>query len=489
MSTPKEAHDRIQRAGKGLLIYAFSLMKTGEAHEMNNEAWLRPIEKMLDALGELIQLERQAITIVVHEGIAKVNSHALWLDKGAVEQANELEQWLARREAGGIIFKQKPKDPEIRQFFSQFARFRAPEGTKDQMKALAEAIEAAGVTNMKLAPQPLALDGVGTGVRGVATLWHYAKSAAAMSEVLRLVPVEVRSARRIAQELVDTCTVEQDLLCAMPLLASGDEPYRRAVDVAVLVAATARGLGLSRTECADLTTLALLHVEGHAYANPDPTEFTVPEAVGVLAVRQLAEATRVTPPLALRVAASLEWAIGPTSSGPPYLAGPPQPIAPSQLIALASAYLNQVRGDGKRPAQSPLKVGLQLLSAPPSHLDPSLVRCFVATMGLLPVSTIVELHNGDLGVVADVDHLRGRKVYGASPAPVSARRHIVVERMRTRAGQVVPERKARVQLGEDDGQGGEWTVHRTLARDGLEDLVLRALIRRPSTVVAQMGLR
>ena len=52
----------------------------------------------------------------------------------------------------------------------------------------------------------------------------------------------------------------------------------------------------------------------------------------------------------------------------------------------------------------------------------------------------------------------------------------------------LPERRARVRLG-DEGEAGEWTIQRTLALDGLRDLVVRALIRRPSTVVAQMGLR
>jgi hypothetical protein len=61
--------------------------------------------------------------------------------------------------------------------------------------------------------------------------------------------------------------------------------------------------------------------------------------------------------------------------------------------------------------------------------------------------------------------------------------------MRTQRGQVVPERRARVELGEVDERGDAWSVVRTLERTGNEDLVQRALIRRPSTVVAQMGLR
>jgi hypothetical protein len=61
--------------------------------------------------------------------------------------------------------------------------------------------------------------------------------------------------------------------------------------------------------------------------------------------------------------------------------------------------------------------------------------------------------------------------------------------MRTSSGQLVPERQARVRLGDDDADGTPWRVARTLASAGWEDLVTRALLQRPSTVVMQMGLR
>ena len=88
------------------------------------------------------------------------------------EVTQELEQWLARREAGGIIFSSRPTDDEVRRFFFHFARFRAPAETKNQFGALAAHLTADGITRLKLAPQPVRLEGVGQGVRGVATLWQ-----------------------------------------------------------------------------------------------------------------------------------------------------------------------------------------------------------------------------------------------------------------------------------------------------------------------------
>ncbi|MEZ4431607.1 MAG: hypothetical protein R3F65_04280 [bacterium] len=484
----EDTHDRIQAAGKNLLLYAFSLMKTGEVHELNNEAWIRPAEKLVEALDPLIKIERQTITFVVHEGVAQINSHALWLDRSTQDQAQELEQQLARREAGGFIFTKKPDDAELRRFFYLFARYRPPADAQDQMAALVAKLTEDGIEDIKVAPRPLRLEGVGQGVRGVAALWHYAKAVAGIGDLLRRTPVEIKAARRVAQELVDACAVEQDLLFALPLLARDRSAAHAAVDAAVIAAGFGRGLGLSAIACADLATAALLGRVGEAYANPDPDHFTAAEAAAVAAVRQLDDGGRFTPLLARRVVAAVEARLGPDGQGPPYLVAAPRPRPTSQLVALIEHYLGRIRGDAERPPASPLEVALALAHHPPPHIDPAMARVFVAVVGLFPVGTVVELHNGDLAVVADIDHLRGRHLYRKTPAPVTQQGGVWLERLRDAQGKVIPERRARVRLG-DEGEAGEWTIRRTLAPDAHRDLIVRALVRRPSTVVAQLGLR
>ena len=75
-----DVHQRIQAAGKQVVVYVYSLMKTGELHDLNNDAYVRPNEKLSEALEGLSKIERQALTLVLHEGIVQINSHALWLD-------------------------------------------------------------------------------------------------------------------------------------------------------------------------------------------------------------------------------------------------------------------------------------------------------------------------------------------------------------------------------------------------------------------------
>ncbi len=482
-------NDQVQAAGKQVLLFVYSLIKTGEVHELNNEAWIRPTEKIVDNLATLFQMERQALTFVVSEGIAQINSHALWLDTSTQEQANELEAFMARHECGGIMFKERPREEDVKNFFYVFARFRAPEGEENPMKAIQEELASKQIQHIVLAPRPLRLEGVGTGVRGVASYWYYSKCAAGMGEVLSKTPIEVKAARRVGQEIVDTLATEQDFLCALTLISRSEEPHRRAVDTAVLVGATARGLGLSAIKCADLTSTALLAKAGKAYQNPDPTEFSIGEAAGVLVARQLLEGSKFTGDLARRVSTAIEHSLGADGKGPPFLTGAPGLQLGSQLVALATDYLDRVRGLDGMPPSSPLQVALDLLQKPPAHVELPLVRAFVGSIGLLPVSTVVELQNGDLGVVCDVDHLRGRSVYRKSPPPVSAPRKIYVERMRDKEGKVVPERKSRIQL-DTPGEGGDmWAATRTFKSEGLEDLITRAMIRRPATLIAQLGVK
>ena len=122
----------------------------------------------------LLKQEQRAVTFVVHEGIAQINNHALWLDRTTLEQAQELEQYLGAREAGGIIFVSKPAEEQLKQFFFSLARFRPPADSDEPLKALQDEIQNQGIEQLKVAPQPLRLDGIGQGVRGVNALWFFA---------------------------------------------------------------------------------------------------------------------------------------------------------------------------------------------------------------------------------------------------------------------------------------------------------------------------
>ncbi|MBU1432507.1 hypothetical protein KKF91_18360 [Myxococcota bacterium] len=482
-----DGHDMVQALGKALLVYIYSLMKTGEIHDLNNDAWHRPIEKFKDVAQRLLALE-QSVTVVITEGVAQVNSHALWLDPNVAEQANELEGWLARREAGGIVISELPSNNEVLHFFYEFARFRPAPDEEAPFQALTAHLEGLSINRLRIAPRPLRLEGVGRGVRGVPSLWFYAKHTAALQDFVEESPLQLRVARRMAQEIVDACAAEQDLLLALTTMGQEDTPARRALDACIFVAAISRGLGLAALDCAENAAAALLHCAGQAYDNPDPNVFNLPEITHSLIINALIEGAKLSGHLAtqINVGVSALTAFDPQAA--PYLIAPPRAHPVAQLVAIGNRYLDMLRGV-KSKREHPTVAALRLLEEAPEALEPSLVRLFVAVIGVLPVGTLVELQNNDIGVIADVDHLRGREVYRAASPPVLRPQKITVERMRDHAGRMIPERRARVILGEDAPDGGAWRAERVLESKGLEDLQLRGLIRRPSTVIAQIGLR
>ena len=98
-----EQSEKVQTAGRNLLLYIFSMIKTGEIHDLNNEAWIRPSEKINDVIRELFKYERRRLTFIIHEGTAQLNSHALWLDKNTMETTEEMERMFAMREIGGVM--------------------------------------------------------------------------------------------------------------------------------------------------------------------------------------------------------------------------------------------------------------------------------------------------------------------------------------------------------------------------------------------------
>jgi hypothetical protein len=187
-----------------------------------------------------------------------------------------------------------------------------------------------------------------------------------------------------------------------------------------------------------------------------------------------------------------------TPSAPPAAARPTSSAAPAPTLVSAGPRSSRVhmarpgaRSRGARRPSAPGGGALPVALAPPRQVDPAagadLRRDRRAACRSAPCSNSRITTSA---IVADVEHLRGRGLYGsADTPPVAAPRKIWIERMRTPRGEVVPERQARVCLGATTPEGDDWAVRRTLSPDGWGPVVMRALLRRPSTVVMQLGLR
>ncbi len=481
-----EQSEKIQAAGRNLLLYIYAMFKTGEIHDLNNDAWLRPCEKISDVLRELFKYEKRRVTFILYEGTAQINAHALWLDKSSLETTQELEQFFAQREMGGIIFREVPKDDSLKEFFYQVARFSAADSESNHHKALTDLLVKRGVSSLTVAPRPNRLDQVGTGVRGVRSIWTYAKSVAAFAEIYNRKPVEIKQARRLVQEIVDTCSHEQDLLVALALAGGERNRERLSVDASILAVAVGRGLGLSRMLCGDLAMATLLSEIGGAYYSDREKNIDASFAVAGLTFRQLAEGSSLTNAFLNRIGVAVEWA-QPLRTDAYQMSGVPSSLPMSAIVRCCRMILNKVHGLDGAPT-TVLGALQEVQEAATASVDKRAVSLFALTIGFLPVGSLVKLQNDDLAVVAEIDHIRGVRSFNASDPPLAKPKKIFVKRLVNGAGKTISEREARICLGESASEG-EWTVHGVVSGLGLEKHVLKGLFSNPEVVRTQLGVQ
>ena len=489
MSTQKlsnEQREKVQSAGRNLLLYIYAMFKTGEIHDLNNDAWLRPSEKISDVLRELFKYEKRRVTFILYEGTAQINSHALWLDKSTLETTQELEQFFAQREIGGIVFREVPRADSLKEFFYEVSRFALSDSEQGPYKTLTDILVKRGISALTIAPRPNRLEQVGTGVRGVRSIWTYAKSVAAFSEIYNRKPVEVKQARRLVQEIVDACTQEQDLIVALALSGGDRTRERLSVDVAILCVAVGRGLGLSRTLCGDLAMTGLLSEIGGAYTNERETKVDASFVFAGLTFRQLAEGSSLTHAFLNRIGVAVEWA-DPTRDEAYQLEGAPSSLPMSALIRCCRNILSKVHGL-QGPPTTVLDALSQFRETATSSVDKRALSLFALTIGFLPVGSLVKLHNNDLAVVTEIDHIRSVRAFSAVDLPLVKAKKVYVRRLVTGEGKAISERQARVCLGES-APSGEWTVHSLLSNFGLEQYVLRGLFPNPGVVRSQLGVQ
>ena len=449
--------------------------------------------QLLGASRKLTDSDKSDLELRVVEGTARVNGQALWSDAEGCEQTLLLENRLNELGASGFTLTAELGETpaadaaELEAFFDVVRSLTPPEAGRNRLRAAREALREADVWRIKLTPQPP--DPIAdVKLRGVLSLWHYGKAIVAMQAVFERTPIDVELVRKVAWGLVDAASHELDFLTALPTL--GHAPIgaaRRAVDVAVLLLATAVNLELERARYADLALHGLLHEAGRAYRDPERSEFTEAEAVAALAAMQLVDAEQIDAELVLRVAAGIEHGVGPGRTGPPFLPAAPSLLPISQLIALARTYIDLVRGTEHSEPLTPLQAIIMLLQSPPRHIDPNLVHVMATAVGFLPVGSVVELNNGDIAIVVRVE--RGSTSKGGTLPQFGAPPVTWVQRVRAASGEEIDEVEGPLCVSLLDNDSESWRIVRTLVPNKAErELIARTLLERPAEAAAHLGL-
>lgn len=476
-STPPFGGGRDRR--QAVIAQLVSLLDLGGRAEADGDRERDVAGRLVRDLRALASGDPPRIAVRIVDGEATLNASPMHLDAGGYRRALDLETRLQRWGAGGLDFGVDIEADELVRFFG--ALTAAAASGPEAMGTLTRVAREAGVWNARLTPRrdvPAGCD-----EREVEAVWTYAASVAGARALYSDWPVDEALATRHACAIARMVDRAPDLGVGLTTLGRrrGGAP-RRAVDVAVLLAAVGGALGLERRTRAGLARVGLLHEVGRGAGNPDRSRFRDAEAAALISVQRLAEADAIDGDLAREVAVAIEHAIGARGIGPPHLALAPPPLPISQLVAVARAWLaGQVAVDDRPPA-SALESMVGLLRAPPGQAERSIVQAFACAIGFWTIGTVVDLHNGDVGVVVRVARDPGETL------PLLRKQHVTIRRVRDAAGEPIDIDAAPVVLDGPGPDGRPWTAWRARPMAAVSDPELsRAVLDDPDALAAWLA--
>ncbi len=240
------------------------------------------------------------------------------------------------------------------------------------------------------------------------SVWQSGRNLAddLLKDVARNQPLPIPEARALVRQCVDSLLRNENALLWFTRLKTRDEyTALHCLSVAVLAAGFARALGHSESEMEEIGLAGLLHDVGKMKIDVNilnkPARLTAEEYAHVKQHAQIGYELLLQQQGAPGVAIESAWTHHERMDGNGYPRGLPGEKIPyfGRLIAIVDAYDAITSHRVYDPAHSVLKAVKILVEESGTHFDAELVKRFVDWLGVFPVGTLVELQDGEVGVV------------------------------------------------------------------------------------------
>jgi putative nucleotidyltransferase with HDIG domain len=221
-------------------------------------------------------------------------------------------------------------------------------------------------------------------------------------------PVDLTHVTPLIEEMINSVFRNPDALLALTRIRRvGRYTFEHSVNVAVLMIAFARTLGLNRAIIRDIGIGALLHDLGKALVPAailnKPGQLTDGEFAvmreHVIHTRSILSKIPGIPTIALAVA--LEHHERMDGSGYPYEKTGTLISRYGQMAAIVDVYDAITSNRIYHKAMEPHQALRKLLEWSRHHFDPGLVQQFIRCVGIYPIGTLVRLRSGRLGIVVE----------------------------------------------------------------------------------------
>ena len=404
----------LREHGESLIIHLFAAGRTLRLYDANNRAAQRSLSEVMRPLHRLLDREGRVFVRVSNDTML-INEHRIHVDP---QHYQPFEYWITEMKKRGveaIEFSDGIREEELAPFLVEF--FKSAEG-EDACAEIESRLKAAGVVSISLTQwveRETTLTDTprkGSDVRQESQRVYF-RTVALMGNVLRTAEekqfLQVRKAKRLTQQMVDIIQTDESMLLGLTSIKNFDAyTFAHCVNVCILSMLIADRMRMSKPDVARLGVAALMHDIGKTYVPA-----TILNSTGNLSEREwdlmkyhtffgVQELSRVN---ALREAVdsmfvAIQHHAQFNNDGYPQRPGGWNLRLFSRIVTVADYYdaMTAWRTYQKEPI-TPDRALNFILQKAGSIFDPFVAKVFVQAMGLYPVGTIVELDQGEIGVV------------------------------------------------------------------------------------------
>ena len=404
----------LDQCGEELVIRFFAASKTLRLYDAGNRAAQRALADLMQTLRRVMEREGRAVLRTSNDFLL-LNEHRIASDP---QHYAPFEFWVAEMKKRGVeaIEISSGANEAMAAFF--LIEFFKVDANEDACAEIERRMTEAGVTSFSVTryiERETRLTEVLKKIVDVRQESNrvYFRTVALMGNVLRTAEekqvLQVRKAKRLTQQMVDLIQTDESMLVGLASIKSFDAyTFAHSVNVCIYSMLIGDRMRLEKADVARLGLAALMHDIGKTYIPA-----TILNSNGKLSEREwelmkyhtffgVKEISRVN---ALRDAVDTLFVTAQhhaqfNGNGYPQRPGGWKLRLFSRIVTVADYYdaMTAYRIYQKEPITP--DQALQFMVANAGNIfDPFIPKIFVQAMGLYPTGTIVELDNGEIGVV------------------------------------------------------------------------------------------
>lgn len=406
---------RINEYGRSLLSQLFMLIRTVRTHDINNAAFDRPMQNLVQTVNTLIAIEGKIVINAV-EGQMYINDYKIKGDRQQQANMLTLAKEFEQRKIGGFTISKPVDAASMKRFVFVFVKNDTVEEGVNGVETMSQAISderliAFMINNIRRWDED---DGDKKHLidRRVYAMQTYLKTLLAVKPIMGgQAPraAEKLKTYRLVQDLVDVARDDDHFFLGLTTIKNYDDYlYNHSVNVCVLSIAFGMRIGLSKRLLSELGMAALFHDIGmvklplellNKRGRYEQDEREAMQRHTIIACKEMLGKKNLSDQAIRRVLVAYEHHLDYNVGGYPRVRRGRRIHLFSRIVEIVDAFDSMTTAKPYREAFLPDEALKIMLKEAGTKFDPVLIKIFVNMVGVFPLGTCVELNTGEVALV------------------------------------------------------------------------------------------